>query len=271
MSIYNFIPELWNVGMIEIMEISQVYGKICRCEIDAPITKQGQTVHISGIGEINIGKYTGVDITMQTLIDAGIVMVIDEADYFDFWVNDVDALQANANLMSAASKRASYRMKNAADLVIYNAMVAAANLIGPTESALDVTSVISNIAEMDLLLKEAEVPREERWITIPYWMGTKLLLAGIYHADDLKGNINGFITKILGPDMYESGQNAATVILAGSYGAAAFAEQILETSAFKPEKRFGDALKGLHVYGKKIVKPNELAIGYFTESVETVI
>jgi len=51
----------------------------------------------------------------------------------------------------------------------------------------------------------------------------------------------------------------------------AYAEQIIETEAYKPEKRFGDALKGLHVYGAKVVKPNELAIGSFTEAVETAI
>jgi len=120
-------------------------------------------------------------------------------------------------------------------------------------------------------LKEAEIPKEQRWLTMPHWLGTKLLLAGIYQAEDLKGNINGFVTNVLGPDMYESGNNAATVVLAGSYGCTAYAEQIVETEAFKPEKRFGDALKGLHVYGIKVVKPNELAVGAFTEAVDTVI
>jgi len=271
MSILNFIPELWNVGMMDYMEKAHVYGKICRCEIDAPITRMGQTVHISGIGDITIGTYTGADIDMQTLSDAGLTMKIAYADYFNFWVNDVDALQANANVMNAATKKSSYKMKDKSDGRIYDAMVAAAGLTGPTEGALDVTAAISNVAEMDLLLKEEEIPPEDRWLTIPHWMGTKLLLAGIYHAQDLKGNINGFITKVLGPDMYESGNNAATVILAGSYGATAYAEQIIKTKAYEPEKRFGDALKGLHVYGIKVVKANELAIGAFTEGVETLI
>jgi len=271
MSILNFIPELWNVGMIDVQEKIHVYGKICRCEIDAPITRMGQTVHIGGIGDIIIGKYTGADIVMQELDDAGITMKIAFADYFNFWVNDVDALQANVNLMNAATKKSAYKMKNESDGNIYDAMVAAAGLSGPVEAELDVTSAISNIAEMDLLLKEAEIPKEERWITMPHWMGTKLLLAGIYHADDLKGNINGFITNILGPELYESGNNAATVILAGAYGAVAYAEQIIKTKAFEPEKKFGDALKGLHVYGIKVVKPNELAIGLFTEHAEVNI
>jgi len=271
MSILNTIPELWNVAIMKAMEKAHVYGKICRCEIDAPITHQGQSVHISGIGAINIGSYTGVDITMQGLSDAGVTLVIDTADYFDFWVSDVDAIQSNAALMKEATHKAAYTMKDEADSNIYDAMIAAAGLTGPTEGALDVTAAISNVAEMDLLLKEAEIPKEQRWLTMPHWLGTKLLLAGIYQAEDLKGNINGFVTNVLGLDMYESGNNAATKILAGSYGCTAYAEQITETEAFKPEKRFGDALKGLHVYGKKVVKPNELAVGTFTEATDTVI
>lgn len=270
MSILNTIPELWNVAMIHEMEKAQVYGKIARHPIDAPIKKMGDTVHFSGIGDITIGSYTGGDITMQNLSDAGITMVIDTADYFDFWVDDVDAIQSNAALMKEATHKAAYKMKDKADLAIYTAMVAGAALVGPTDT-IEVTSAISNIAEMDLLLREAEIPEGQRWLTMPHWMGTKLLLAGVYHAEDLKGNINGFVTNILGPDLYESGNNAATKVLAGSYDAVAFAEQIVNTEAFKPEKRFGDALKGLHVYGIKVVKPNELAVGTLTEAAEALI
>jgi len=270
MSILNCIPELWNVALMEEMEKAQVFGKVCRCEIDAPITKMGQSVHISGIGDINIGTYDGTDITMQDLSDAGVTMVIDKADYFDFWVNDVDALQANANLMAAATKKAAYKMKDKADVAIYTAMAAGAGLTSPVTVATTLL-VISGIAEADLQLKEKDIPKEERYIIIPNWAGTKLLLAGIVHAQDLKGNINGFVTGVLGIDIYESSNIAATVALAGSYGAVAFAEQIVSTEAFKPEKRFGDALKGLHVYGIKVVKPNELAISTWAEAAETVI
>lgn len=271
MSIVNFIPELWNETIQEELRKAHVYGKIARCKIDAPITKKGDTVHIIGIGDIDIKDYAGADMDLQELDDAGLTLRITEAKYFNFIVDDVDALQANADLMGPATSKAGYKMRDTADDFIYDACVAGAGLSGPTEGTLDVTAAISNIAEMDLLLKEAEVPAEMRWITMPHWMGTKLLLAGIYHAQDLKGNINGFVTSVLGPDLYESGQNAATAVLAGSYGAVAYAEQIIKTKAYEPEKRFGDALKGLHVYGAKVVRPNELALGAFTESAETVI
>jgi hypothetical protein len=40
--------------------------------------------------------------------------------------------------------------------------------------------------------------------------------------------------------------------------AIAFAEQLSEIEAYRPEKRFADAIKGLHLYGAKVVYPNEM-------------
>lgn len=50
------------------------------------------------------------------------------------------------------------------------------------------------------------------------------------------------------------------LVIAGSQIAFSFAQQILETKAYSPEKRFGDALKGLHVYGAKVVRPEALVV-----------
>jgi hypothetical protein len=50
------------------------------------------------------------------------------------------------------------------------------------------------------------------------------------------------------------------LVIAGTSLAHSFAQQILETKAYSPEKRFGDALKGLHVFGSKVVRPSALVI-----------
>lgn len=271
MSIQNYIPELWNVAMMDDFEKAHVFGKVCRCKIDAPITKRGQTVHITGIGDITIGDYTGADIVMQDLADAGVTMKIDQAKYFDFAVDDVDALQAAGDLMGEATRKATYSLKDVADSRINTVMAAAAGLATTADANVDTATIISNIAEMALALDEKDVPDEMQWIIIPKWSSTKLLLAGVYHAQDLKGNVNGFVTNVLGIDMYKSSNVGATAPLAGSYGAVAYAEQIIDTKAFSPEKRFSDALKGLHVYGIKVVKPNELCLGSWTEFAEVAI
>jgi hypothetical protein len=48
-------------------------------------------------------------------------------------------------------------------------------------------------------------------------------------------------------------------IIAGHRIATAYVEQIVDVQTFKPEKRFGDAIKGLHVYGAKVIRPTALA------------
>ena len=42
--------------------------------------------------------------------------------------------------------------------------------------------------------------------------------------------------------------------------AIAFAEQLSEIDAYRPEHRFADAVKGLHLYGAKVVYPSEFAV-----------
>jgi len=271
MSIENFIPELWNATLMDTFEKSHVFGRVCRCTIDAPITKKGDTVHVTGIGDINIIDYDGTDMPLQSLDDAGLTLVIDQAKAFNFAVDDIDALQAAGNIMTEATRKAAYKLKDTADNFLRAILAAGAGLTTTPQGTMTTTLIISSVAEMALSLDEKDVPSEMQWIVIPMWASTKLLVAGIVHAQDLKGNINGFVTNLLGPDLYKSNNVGATAPLAGSYGAAAYAEQILKTVAYSPHPRFSDALKGLHVYGGKVIKPNELVLGSWTESIETVI
>jgi N4-gp56 family major capsid protein len=47
---------------------------------------------------------------------------------------------------------------------------------------------------------------------------------------------------------------------AGTKQGLTYAEQINKVEAFRPEKRFADALKGLHLYGAKVVRPECLVV-----------
>ena len=48
--------------------------------------------------------------------------------------------------------------------------------------------------------------------------------------------------------------------MAGYDQTISYAEQIVEVQAYRPELRFADAVKGLHVYGAKVVRPDALAV-----------
>ena len=271
MSVNNFAPKLWNKTVLVNAHKNHVFGKVARCVIDAPIKKYGQSVHISGIGSITVGSYTGADMDMQAMRNTGMDFTIDYQKYINFMIDDVDDMQANVKVFGPASDEASYALMDESDSGLNTLMAAGYGLTTTTDGSVDVTTVISGVAELDLALKEAKVPKKSRWAILPNWAGTKLLLAGVYHAMDLKGNINGFLTDVLGIDIYESDNVGVKAPLAGSYRSVAFAEQILESTPFKPEKRFGDALKTLYVYGYKVIWPGELCLGNWTEALDSVI
>lgn len=276
MAILNFIPQLWSATIMDTLRKAHVFGRVCRCNFEGDIKNVGDSIKISGIGDIDVGSYVtepagGTDITVQKLSDAGVIMPIDTANYFAFRLDDVDALQANAPLMAAATNKAAYRLRDTADSAINTIMKAQNTLTTTTDASVDTTTIIGDVAEMYLALDEVNVPDEEKWIILAPWMVVKLQLAGIVHADDLKGNINGFVGNQLGFDIYKSNNLTVTAPLAGSYGAVAFVEQIIKTEAYRVEKRFADAVKGLHVFGIKVVKPNELVEGNWTETAETAI
>ena len=49
-------------------------------------------------------------------------------------------------------------------------------------------------------------------------------------------------------------------LIAGTNDAISFAEQVAKTEAYRPESKFADAMKGLCVYGAKLIRPDNLAV-----------
>ena len=47
--------------------------------------------------------------------------------------------------------------------------------------------------------------------------------------------------------------------MAGYPGAITFAEQVASVEAFRPEASFSDAMKGLHLYGAKLIRDTGIA------------
>jgi hypothetical protein len=114
-------------------------------------------------------------------------------------------------------------------------------------------------------LEEANVPDGRTWIVVPPFIKTKLMLAGIKFQ--INNGVNGTgavaFTDELGCDIFVSNQLAVeqgyTMMLAGSYSAIAYAEQVLETQVIdRLESSFDKAVRGRLVFGAKVIKPNEL-------------
>ena len=279
MALTTFIPELWNARLLNALDKAHVFAGLVNRDYEGEIKKQGDTVHINTIGEVTIGTYTkDTDFTSgpQALTATDSTLVINQAKYFNFAVDDIDTAQAAGDIMDKAMQRAAYGLADAADKYLADQLAAAittanGNQVGTTAVALTKENVYENIVKMKTMLDKANVPTTGRWLVVPPEMVALILQddrfvkTGGTKAEDTLAN--GWVARAVGFDIYESNNcnstNASSTttytITAGDEGACTYAEQISDTEAYRPEKRFADAVKGLHLYGAKVVDPKRLA------------
>ena len=172
-------------------------------------------------------------------------------------------------------QRAAYGMNDVTDTFLANLMYLAAQNNGDNLGTDDAPIVPTKDTAYDLLvdlgtdLTEKNVPTEGRWVVVPAWYHGLLLKDNRfvgngtdYNKALIEGGEVGVAAgfKIWLSNNVPNTGGAKYKIIAGTNEAASFAEQILKTEAYRPEKRFSDAVKGLHVYGGKVVQPKCLSV-----------
>jgi hypothetical protein len=281
MSLTNFIPQLWSARILSALRKSLVYGQpgVVNTEYEGELSGAGDTVNINSIGDPTIFDYTkNTDMPApETLTDATRQLLIDQSKAFNFQVDDIDKAQTRPNVMDEAMSRAAYRLRDIADQHIAVRMVASGteNTLGTLAAPIDATAANAYDVLVDLgtKLDEANVTREGRWSVIPFWFEGLLSKDDRFIGDSGSGEVlrNARVGRAAGFNLYGSNNVPTTAstegtsrsthrIVAGVGGATSFADQISEVEAYRPERRFGDALKGLHVYGCKVVRPEQLAL-----------
>ena len=290
MGVGGFIATIWSARLLGNLEKSLVYGQpnVINREYEGEIKGKGSTLKITSIGDITIGDYTkDTDIAdPEALDDAQSVLSITQSKYFNFAVHDVDKAQTSPALMNGAMQRSAYGLANVADQFIASQMysnVATANKIGSNATAIVPTTTPDTgkmaydyLLQLGTVLSEADVPKQGRWVVCPPWFIERL--AGDKRFSDASASgstdalMNGLVKRAAGFDVLESnnvpknagtGGEAAktqTQVIAGHPMATTFADSTNRVEAYRPEKRFADAVKGLHVYGCKVTRPNALAL-----------
>jgi len=271
----TFIPKLWEASILRSLEKDLVATHICTTDFTGEIKKYGDTVHFPSLADPTISKYEGT-INYEELANTDTALVIDQKDYFAFKVDDIDEAQANVGVENSQTQRAGYKLRDQCDQYLLGLYTDAEHSVEST--AVTSANVLSLIGEMAKKLDEANVPNEQKWIVIPPWLKLKLRLAGISFSikegtSQAKSGLEW--TKELGFDLYVSNNVADTSgayhCMGGSKNAIAFADQLLKTRAMPLENSFAVGVSGLHVYGAKVIKPEELVVGNFTEANETAI
>lgn len=281
MSIKNFIPTIWSARILDALEKMLVYGSVANRDYEGEISEAGNKVRINGIGDLTISDYAG-SVTFQQLQDAGLWLDIDQQKYFAFEIDDVDKAQAKPKgVLEKAMEKGGYGLRNAADLFLASKHAEAGITSGLGTEATPITvtavNVLSTIALMKRKLDDADVPEDGRWAVVPPFIVEKLILAQVIRATDNMAVLqNGKVANLFGFEVKMSNNVANTSgakykILAGYSGTMTFAQQILKVEALRRENSFADGVKGLYVFGGKVVRPNTLARAICSAGTESTV
>jgi hypothetical protein len=278
MSISNFIPQIWSTKILRTLEDNLVAKRVCTLESEGEIKKFGDTVLFNGLSDPTINSYTGSSITYEGLQDASVALLIDQQQYFAFKVGDIEKAQANVDVKGSQADRAAYKLQQAADSYVMGLHGQASLTSSATITSATTFSVIGEIQNS---LAQANVSDSDMWMIIPPWIRLKLELAGVkFQVNNGTNGTGGMAwTDALGFDIYVTNQvvNTGTLatpvskVMAGSYNSIAFASQIMETESVRLIDTFDTAIRGLHVYGAKVIQPNLLHTATLTYAAETTI
>ena len=274
MAVTNFINEVWSATLLSSLKKNLIFAGpgVANRNYEGEISDSGDTVKITSISRPTVANYTAATvIAPEQLTDASRSLLIDQAKYFAFEVDDVDLRQAVSGgaLMAEAAMESAYALADVADTHVAGLYtgVDADNAIGTvaiTSPALALTGLVNLKTKLDV----ANVPTQGRYVIVPPWYHGLLLqntsfidLSASGSADALR---NGTVGRAFGFDVLVSNSviNSAGddwIVQAGYPGAIAFAEQIAKVEAYRPENSFSDAIKGLHLYGAKLVRPTGIA------------
>ncbi len=278
MAISNFISTVWSETLYQELSKSYVGVKLCNRAFEGEIKGEGDRVHICGVGPVTVFDYNkNSDMpAAEALTDTLRTLIIDQSKGFNFCIDDVDLAQSKKSLMQAAMREASNALADVADAYIYS--LTDENVSTIVNAAVTSANIISTLAEARTKLLENNVKNAARIsLEVPPCIEQKLVLAKVLRSTDNAQELGrGYIGSLLGFDVYVT--NNITADASGNYRclartdrAIAFAEQINSVKAYEPELRHGDAVKGLHLYGAKIVYPKEMVYLNLKPAVETNI
>ena len=280
MSYSNFIPTVWNEAINRELERLCVFVEDCNRRYEGDVKKKGEAVTILGVG-----KPTIKDISRQSasgdidgpeeIEDTSVIMYINQIRYFNYMIGDIDKAQSVAGVMDALSAETSEGIANAVDKYISGLVLdsgvkklytSAPKLVisdSPASGEADVLDVLDSATQK---LYENDVsPNTEIVATISprFW---KLFKRAYVKTDSdnsamiKNGRVSmyGNVTIKMSNNITLSDSGATDNIMIRTKRAIAYANPLTKTEAYRPEKKFADAVKGFTLFDAKVVRPKEI-------------
>ena len=295
-----FVPEIFSKKIQNFFRKSSVIEAITNTDYAGEIAAFGDTVKIIKEPEITVAAYTrAASTTKQYLTDQELTLVIDKANSFKFIVDDIEEKLSHINFASVGASSAAYTLKNTMDSEVLTAMFAGVSTSAPdhqlggdtanaaagslaTTDPIDMghasgeVTPLAIMARMARLLDDSQVPEDQRWfVAKPEFYeelaatDSKLMSSDFNQGDG--GVRNGLVASgsIRGFSMYKSSNipatsNATGQCLAGHMSSTATAQSILNIETLRDTDTFGDIVRGLHVYGRQVLRDDALVKAIYT-------
>jgi hypothetical protein len=268
MSVANFIPEIWTTGILKERDKVMIGALHCNRDYEGQIKDKGDRVKILTIGDVVSYDYVkNADINApDQLADEAQWIDIDQGKYCHVFLDDVDKTQANQEMMKEGQRKLGIRMADDVDQYIFGKYGEAGLTIDGYTVPITSANIITYLASIRQKFKEANVPESEPiYLEMAPAVYTKFVLARIAKETANTGALNsGSAGNLYGIELCESNN---IVFTGGRYknfartkAAISYASQLTENVAYKPERRFGDAIKSLQVWGAKVVRPKEFMV-----------
>ena len=298
-----FLPSIYSRKVLNFFRKSSVVEAITNTDYAGEISAYGDSVKIIKEPVISVSDYTrNSDTTETRLTDQELTLVVDSAKAFKFIVDDIETNMSHVNFKEVATSSAAYALRDSYDAAVIANMFSGVSTSSPDHvlgadaaaatqtmgqhqggsNSIDLTGSdgtgadpLDVMAFMAKLLDEQNVPEEGRWfVAPPSWYeqlsqsGSKLMSVD-FNAG--QGSIrNGLVSsgKLRGFDMYKSNNIAAAStasgkVLAGHISSTATAQTIISTETLRDPTSFGDIVRGLHVYGSKVLRPEALVSAFY--------
>jgi hypothetical protein len=296
----SFIPALWSGKLAQKFYAATVFGEIANTDWQGDITGMGDTVIINTIPSISINDYSiGQNLAYEVPAPSTISLTISRGKYFGVNVNNVLELQSKPKLMDVFTNDAAMQMKIAIDQDVLAGTFdegAAANKgatagvssaaydLGTDTAPIELTAlnILEKITALSSVLDEQDVPETDRWLVITpverqilmqsnlaqaQFMGdpSSILRNGkIGMIDRFTVYVSNLVPRAAEDEDWEGEEDEGAVkrhaVMAGHKSAITFASQIAKVESLQNPNDFGTLIRGLNVYGYKVIQPEALAL-----------
>jgi hypothetical protein len=263
MALTNFIPEIWSAEILERYVAQNVFPALLNRAYEGDARK-GNTIHIPGVVAPSVKDYKGAGRTTSAdaITDTGVDILIDQEKNFDFYVDDIDATQANSDLLPLYTEAAGDSLAADADSFIANMLVNNATVLPWASNPSTGDGAFDIIRDAAKAMNKANVPADMRVAVInPEFEGLLLdsdsKLTQVDKSGDNAGLRNATVGNLLNFRIVRSThlpEVDSPQAVFFHQRAAAFVSQLTEVEALRGQDKFADRVRGLHVYGGKVLK-----------------